>query len=375
MASPPPSPEHPKPPHHEAMVEACKTGRLRQLRKLMKKASQEPHVKEPADGREATTLRYPQEHWKCELFATAISHSRHSTVRYLRSVYPAFDFKYPYSGTIAGALLKSTDVKMLKLIHSYQPHIVTDCADDHSTSILDRACNMAGGSSHANNYVPTRTPKDSDPMVRFIHALLDLGAVRSEEGHCGYYTWRFGNELLPAVSNALPVSVLKKMAPWTNWLFFPISAALTRRNPDALEVLLAEEVRRRKWFVEHGDPEQEREEKLKWARKFVEDAKTMNDARLMAVTERHVRQLEALDVQAKEEQERKKQEESKCARTGAGAEDRTDSISEASTCTSSDEKKRVAQKKREVRSRSWSWPWSWSWSRLLSMCWTNKSKL
>lgn len=358
-------------PHHEAMIEACKTGRLRQLRKLMKKATQESPVLDAQDPNEGRR-RYHQNVATSELFAAAISHSHHSTVRYLRSVRSNFDFGYHYEYKIVEALLISTDIKMLKLIHSYHPHIVTYCADDHCTSILDMAIHRAAGSSDDNHYMPTKTPKDGDPMVLFIHALLDLGAVRSEEFHIGYYTWHVGNELLPAVQNALPVSVLKKMAPWTSCLFFPISAAIQHGNADALEVLLAEEARRRKYWVEHGDPEHERERKLKHARDYVENAKNMNDRRLMAVAQRHLRELEVLDDRIKEEQERKKREDERTTASAAG-EDLKDSISETSTCTLSDEKERVAQKKSEMRSRSWFW--SRSWSRLRSMCWTSKSKL
>ncbi|OCT47824.1 hypothetical protein CLCR_03707 [Cladophialophora carrionii] len=161
-------------PHQEAMEEASKAGQVVELQKLFA----EHHVK-PGDD--------PIPYWHAtQKGAPATTVNRQ---KYLRSVYPKFDFFTP---SIIHTLTAAPDLEMLKLIHSYSPRIVNFGFDDHVTTLLSRACE--GGPQNA-------------PFVDF---LLDHGAMADDSGS---YTCQFGGELVSAIQHDVPTQIIQKMIP------------------------------------------------------------------------------------------------------------------------------------------------------------------
>ncbi|KIW30418.1 uncharacterized protein PV07_06162 [Cladophialophora immunda] len=236
-------------PHkQEAMIQACKDGQLDILKTLF----DELGAKTSEDS--TKHLESPQ-----DLFAAAISHGQQSIVRYLHSMYPAFDF---YTGAVVGALLKRTfDLDMLQLICSYSAEVVTFEYSDNMTSILSKACE--GGAENA-------------PFVRI---LLDHGAF--EGGMPGSYTYRVGAALLPAVQHNQPLDIIKRMASKTTQLSYPIFSAIERRRPDALEVLLNARLK-----LDRDDYD------LTLAQQLLGDAQATQDRQLIALVEQYIESLE-----------------------------------------------------------------------------------
>ncbi|KIX06949.1 uncharacterized protein Z518_04925 [Rhinocladiella mackenziei CBS 650.93] len=240
-------------PHQEAMIEACKTGQLAQLQRLF----EEHHVKQgheiiwykdtKGEGAPTTAM----------LFEAAISHGQQSTVRYLRSIYPAFDFREPWS---VRTLAKTRDLDMLKLIYSYSPDVVSFGFDDHMTSMLSLAIEEG----------PQNAP--------FILFLLDHGAMSLDNGS---YTYHLGCELLPAMTNDQPIEVIKRTVPLTASLSFPKMTAINRKRADALEVFLNEEQKRMRGTQSSEDLES-----------TLQSVKSTGDKELIAVVERHIHKIE-----------------------------------------------------------------------------------
>lgn len=235
------------------MVEACKAGRLAELQKLFNEHDVK-HGDDPIHYWHATQEGAPA---TSTLFAAAISHGQQSTVQYLRSMYPKFDF---YDPSIIHSLTGMPDLEMLKLIYSYSPQIVHFGFDDHVTTFLSKACE--GGPQNA-------------PLVDF---LLDHGAMADDFGS---YAYQFGVELLPAIQHDQPTEIIKKMIPKTSRLWLPIDEAIRRKRVDALELLLNEEENRRKPSSDG-----------KYERSLLRDAQATEDEKVIAVVERYVRNME-----------------------------------------------------------------------------------
>jgi hypothetical protein len=242
-------------PMQEAMIQACKDGRLDALKTLFDdlgaKSSDDStkHFEAAQEGLPATGT----------LFAAAISHGQQSIVRFLHSKYPTFNF---YTGAVVGALLKRTfDLDMLQLICSYSPNVASFEYSDNMTSILSKACE--GGVENAP----------------FIRILLDHGAFKG--GMKASYTYRVGAALLPAVQNNQPLDIIKRMASETTQLFYPIFSAIERRRPDALEVLLNARLK-----LDQGDYD------LTLAQQLLGDAQATQDTQLIALMERYIEGLE-----------------------------------------------------------------------------------
>ncbi|KIW21486.1 hypothetical protein PV08_02066 [Exophiala spinifera] len=240
-------------PHQEAMVEACKAGRLTDLQKLF----EEHDIKGDDDPVTMESFTQQGASKTTRLFVAAISHNQQSIVQYLYSVYPEFNF---CTFSIVEALTKNADIEMYKLICSYNPRVVRYRADDHQTSALSMACE--GGPQNA-------------PL---IHFLLDNGATT---GGFGSYTWRFGGELLPAVQNKQPVEIIERLVPTTTHLGFPIISATQRECADVLKVLLDAH------YTRGENPSD-----LSFAQSLLEDAKKTEDKKVIAVAERYVRKWE-----------------------------------------------------------------------------------
>ncbi|KIW70323.1 hypothetical protein PV04_02606 [Phialophora macrospora] len=257
--TPQPKPWETLPPHQEAMVEACKTGRMLELKKLFN----EHHVKNGSqpisyyqaeqEGAPATDL----------LFKAAISHGQQSIVRclYSYSTYPTYDFHNP---CIVMALGTTRNIDMLKLICSYCPRIVSYSFDDHMTSMMSLAIAQA----------PENGP--------FIHFLLDHGAIFMNDG--GYLV-HGRDELGPAIEYNQPIDVIKKMIPKTRFLISPRLMAIDHKRADAVEVLLPEDhARRRQVGMEDYS-----QEPLKAAQKT-------KDKDTIAVVERFIHKVEQQDA-------------------------------------------------------------------------------
>lgn len=236
--------------HQEAMVEACKAGRLAELQKLFN----EHDVKrggDPVRYLDATREGAPETR---KLFASAISRGHQSIVRYLHLMYPKFNF---YDATIVLALLERPDLEMLNLIYSYSPQVVRFEFDDHTQSLLSNAC---------------RGGPDNAPFIDF---LLDHGAT------AGGYTFHFGEALLPAIQYDQPIEIIKKMAPKTPRLGLPIFAAVKRKRADTLELLLNEEQTR-----------SQTPSSLLLARSLLGNAQATEDKRVIALVERYIHNKE-----------------------------------------------------------------------------------
>ncbi|KIW91232.1 uncharacterized protein Z519_08128 [Cladophialophora bantiana CBS 173.52] len=192
------------------------------------------------------------------LFAAAISHGQQSTVRYLHSVYPKFDF---YDASIINSFTATPDLEMLKLIYSYSPRIVRYECGDHITTFLSMACE--GGPQNA-------------PVVGF---LLDHGAMPDDD--FGSYAYQFGVELLPAVRHDQPIEIIEKMIPKASRLWLPIDVAIRRKRVDALELLLNEEEKRSK-----PSPDGKYEQSL------LRRAQDTEDKKVIAMVERYILNME-----------------------------------------------------------------------------------
>ncbi|OQU98132.1 hypothetical protein CLAIMM_03957 [Cladophialophora immunda] len=227
-------PDNEIPPHQEAMVEACKAGRLADLQKLF-------------DDAPKTT----------ELLVVAISHGQQSIVQYLHSVYPKFDF---HNGYIVEALTEKLDIEMFRLICSYAPKVVDFMFDDHQTTVLSKACE--GGPQ----------------CVPLINFLLDHGATT---GGFGSLTYHLGEELLPAVQNEQPVEIIERLVPMTSYLWLPIQAATQRKRADALQVLLNAH------YTRGENPSDS-----SYAQSVLREAKATEDKKTIAVAEHYFRKWE-----------------------------------------------------------------------------------
>jgi hypothetical protein len=255
-------------PHQEAMIKACEEGRLDELEKLF-----DEHGVKYGDDPVWRTLA--NEHgfnrgdgpiWRTEpegapethkLFASAIINGHLSIIRYLKLIYPKYNFD---NGWIVHALFEKPDFQVLELICSYSPTIVNYSSDNHMTTIVSIAC--AGG------------PKNA-PFVKF---LFDRGADASRnEG----YAWHFGGDMLDAIEHNQPIEIIQLMLPTIDNLSFPIFAAVSRKRADALEVMLNEELRRGQTHAE-----------LPSAKKLLDEMREKGDEQLIAVAERHVSKVE-----------------------------------------------------------------------------------
>ena len=248
-------------PDQQAMVEACETGRLGDLQRMLKKHdfSEDSNL----DGYAGASEKVPQ--LIRLLFASAISSGHQPIVRYLYSVYPTFEF---YEGSIVQALSQRPDLEMLKLIHSYSPRIIEYEYDDHVTTLLSRAC--VGGPEYA----------------RFIDFLLDHGATHLDYGG---FTFYFGGPLLPAIQHDQPIDVVKRMIGLTAHLWYPIFAAVERRRVDALKMLLKEEQTRN----------QVPRRNLAVVKQLLDAANATKDKKVIAPVARYYRHEEKRDGRAK----------------------------------------------------------------------------
>lgn len=260
-------------PHQEAMVVACKAGRLADLQTLF----DEHDVKagdDPVPYSDPSPKGAPE---TAMLFVAAISHGHQSIVRYLHSIYPNFNF---YNGRgILCVITEQLDLDMVQLLYSYSPRLISYAFNDHHRSVLRMAC--YGGPRYAD----------------FVHLLLDDGAVPSHEGSP---LWRLGGDLTAALEGNQPTDVIKRMIPKTHYLSTPIYAALQRKRADALGLLLDEDYARR----DHFDPS--------YGQSLLCDAKSTGDEEVIAVVERYVRNSEkrarksaAKDIQSKTTETRK----------------------------------------------------------------------
>ena len=256
-------------PHQEAMIEACKTGQLAQLQRLF----EEHHVKQGHEmvwyrdtkgkGAPATFM----------LFEAAISRGQQSTVRYLRWIYPDFDFSDPWS---VRALAKTRNLDMLKLIYFYSPDVVSFGFGDHMTSMLSLAIEEG----------PQNAP--------FILFLLDHGAMTLDSGACDYH---FGCEVFPALTNDQPIEVIKRMVPLTAQLLFPKTIAIERKRADALEVILNEEQKRMQGTHSSED-----------LASMLQSVKSKGDKDLIAVVQRHIHKVEQQAAKAARKKSRSTKE-------------------------------------------------------------------
>jgi hypothetical protein len=153
---------------HEAMLKACSVGQLDELQILFSEHGIK-HGSPAIRYHQRTPERAPT---TSSLFAAAISHGHQPIVRYLYSIYPEVEIS---DGAIPGSLLEPPlDPDMLKLVCSHKPEITFFEFDDHTSSLLSKACE--GGADNAP----------------FIHVLLDHGALKEMTHN---YTSRMGGPL------------------------------------------------------------------------------------------------------------------------------------------------------------------------------------
>ncbi|KAJ9607171.1 hypothetical protein H2200_008243 [Cladophialophora chaetospira] len=218
-------------PHQEqeAILEACKSGQLIELQRLLHEYGVK-HQEKP----------YP----------------------YLRP-YPR-NPTYPWSHELVLALGERPDLNVLKLLYSYYPGLIHTVLDERQTSLLSMACE--GG------------PKNAD----FIHFLLDHGADPSSEG----YPLRFiGGDINIALDHNQPGDIIRKMAPKTIYLFIPIIKALELKRVDVLDLLLQYDILRSTRGERSCMPS-------KGESRLMKEAQETKDKKVIAVVDRYFRRRE-----------------------------------------------------------------------------------